>query len=200
MKKLFLTTFVVQLITLLSCSETKKGTTNEKEGLAIGNIAFFTEEQKFDSVKAIFQESTNNPKWEDDMVLNYPYVYNDWGFDNIRGLFSNDGLLVGVVLSSLMTDGRSINFDNLAKLDSLSAVEFGNHIDSHQSPSEKIIKEKGEYAYKLFQKRNKCSLITYSSSDDILYENLYVYNADQIDIDESIRRIDNDLTELQKLK
>lgn len=196
MKKLFLTTFV--LIALFSCSETK--TTREKEELAIGNIEFFTEEQKFDSVKAIFQETTDNPKWEDDMVLNYPYVYNDWGFDNIRGLFSNDGLLVGVVLSSLMTDGRSINFDNLAKLDSLSAVEFGNHIDSHQSPSEKIIKEKGEYAYKLFQKRNKCSLITYSSSDDILYENLYVYNADQIDIDESIRRIDNDLTELQKLK
>ena len=63
-----------------------------------------------------------------------------------------------------------------------------------------MIKEKGEYAYKLFQKRNKCALVTFSWSNGLLHENLYIYRSDKIAQSETHRRIDNDMVEINKLK
>ena len=132
------------------------------------------------------------------MVRTYPYIYKGWGFDNITGLFDKDGLLIGVKLSNVEIQGRE--WGDLERLDRVTVEEFGEPMDSHKSPTENMIKEKGEYAYKLFQKRNKCALVTFSWSNGLLHENLYIYRSDKIAQSETHRRIDNDMVEINKLK
>ncbi len=184
---------------LVACTHTSKPIESPEEKYAIDSITFFIQEKSFDSIKAVFEDKTSNPEWKgDNITKTYPFVYKGWGFDKTTGLFSKEGLLIGVMLSNAMIQGREWN--SIEQLDSLTAKEFGKPTDAHQSPSENMIKEKGEYAYKLFQKGNKCALVTFSWSNDLIHENLYIYRADKIPQSESDRHIDNDIVELNKLK
>lgn len=186
----------------LACAQTEKSKENPADRYAIDSIAFSTKEKSFDSIKTAFEDKFSNPHWKEDMTGNYPHIYNGWGFDNTKGIFSKGGLLVGVVLSNLCLDKRMAKSDyrSVEILDSIATKEFGKAVDAHQSPSENEVKAKGEYAYKLFQKGNRCALITYSWSNDVLHENYYIYRADKIPQSENGRRIDNDLSELNKLR
>lgn len=186
---------------LCACTQASKSS-DTSDLYAIDSIAFFTNEQSFDSVRTAFENKFSNPNWKSDLLGNYPFVYKDWGMDNITGLFLEDGSLVGVLLSSIETEERMSknSCSNLALLDSVATHEFGKAIDAHQMPSENIVKEKGNYPYKIYQKGNRCALYAFSWSNENLHANLYVYRADKIKLDKSKRRIDSDLTELNKLR
>lgn len=196
MKKLLIP-FVAFIV--VACTQTKAPVENPAEKYAIDSIEFFTQEQSFDSIKRIFEDKVSNPEWKgDNMAYTYPFIYKGWGFDKTTGLFSKDGLLIGVMLSNI--ENRNKVWESIQQLDSLTAMEFGKPTDAHQSPSTNDVKAKGEYAYKFFQNGNKCALFTFSWSNDLLHENLYIYRADQIPQSETGRRIDNDMVELNKLK
>lgn len=196
MKKLLIS-FVA--LVMVACTQTKAPVENPAEKYAIDSIAFFTQEQSFDSIKTIFEDKVSNPEWKgDNMAYTYPYIYNGWGFDKVTGIFSKDGLLIGVMLSNIEIQNRE--WESIQQLDSLTTREYGKPTDAHQSPSENDVKAKGEYAYRFFQNGNKCALVTFSWSNDLIHENLYIYRADQIPQSETGRRIDNDMVELNKLK
>lgn len=189
----------VALMVMVACTQAKKPVENPTEKYAIDSIAFFTQEQSFDSVIRIFEDRVRNPEWKgDNLAYTYPFIYKGWEFDKTTGIFSKDGLLIGIVLSNFEIQNRE--WKSIPQLDSLTAMEFGKPTDAHQAPSENDVKTKGEYAYKLFRNENKCALVTFSWSNDLLHENLYIYRADQIPQSETGRRIDNDMVELNKLK
>ena len=196
MKKLIIS--CVALI-MAACSQTNKTVENQIEKYAIDSIAFLIPEQSFDSVKNVFEAKVSNPERNDEnLESTYPFVYKGWEFDKVTGIFSKDGLLVGVKLSNMQIQSREWN--SAEQLDSLVAAEFGKPTDARQAPSENDVKAQGEYAYKFFQNGNRCALVTFSFSNDHLHENLYVYRADQITQSGKGRHIDNDLEQLTKLK
>lgn len=189
----------IVVLVFTACTLTSKPVESPEEKYAIDSIAFFIKEMSFDSIRVKFEDKVSNPECKgDNMVRTYPYIYKGWGFDNITGLFDKDGLLIGVKLSNVEIQGRE--WGDLERLDRITVEEFGEPMDAHQPPTENMIKEKGEYAYKLFQKSNKCALVTFSWSNGLLHENLYIYRSDKIAQSETHRRIDNDVVELNKLK
>ena len=175
---------------------------NPEEQVAIGNIRFFSSEMQFDSIRDVFYSIVNNPSWKDDMIACYPYVYNGFGFNGIKGIFSDDNLLVGVVLSAMDNGHRAVILpDNMVALEKVVASEYGDHVDAHQCPSENDVRDKGEYAYKLWKCGNKHALMTLSARKDSenICVNLYIYRRDKIDLQQSEMSMDSEMNALKAI-
>ena len=129
-------------------------------------------------------------------------MYNGFGFNSVKGIFSESDSLIGVVLSGMDNGHREIMLpDNMEALEKAITSEYGNYVEAHQTPSERDIREKGEYTYKLWKQGNKYALMTLSAKEDSenIYVNLYIYRKDKINSQQSDKNIDEDIKRLKSL-
>ena len=206
MKKIIMVLCLIALITGCNSNKSKQKATETKENpaeqIAIENIKFFSHEIQFDSIRNVFYSKVDNPKWNDDMIAFYPYMYNGFGFNSVKGIFSESDSLIGVVLSGMDNGHREIILlDNMEALEKAITSEYGNYVEAHQTPSERDIREKGEYTYKLWKQGNKYALMTLSAKEDSenIYVNLYIYRKDKINSQQSDKNIDEDIKRLKSL-
>lgn len=206
MKKFLFMLCLIALITGCNSNKSKQKATETKENpaeqIAIENIKFFSHEIQFDSIRNVFYSKVDNPKWNDDMIAFYPYMYNGFGFNSVKGIFSESDSLIGVVLSGMDNGHREIMLpDNMEALEKAITSEYGNYVEAHQTPSERDIREKGEYTYKLWKQGNKYALMTLSAKEDSenIYVNLYIYRKDKINSQQSDKNIDEDIKRLKSL-
>ena len=205
MRKFLFVLCLIALITGCNNKNQQKATEikeNPAEQVAIENIKFFSHEIQFDSISNVFYSKVENPKWNDDMIAFYPYIYNGFGFHRIKGIYSEDDLLIGVVLSGMDNGHREVLLpDNMKALEKAITEEYGNYVEAHQTPSEKDVREKGEYTFKLWKQGNKYALMTLSAKEDSenIYVNLYIYRKDKINSQQSDKNIDEDITRLKSL-
>ena len=206
MRKFLFVLCLIALITGCNSNKSKQKATETKENpaeqIAIENIKFFSHEVQFDSIRNVFYSKVDNPKWNDDMIAFYPYMYNGFGFNSVKGIFSESDSLIGVVLSGMDNGHREIMLpDNMEALEKAITSEYGNYVEAHQTPSERDIREKGEYTYKLWKQGNKYALMTLSAKEDSenIYVNLYIYRKDKINSQQSDKNIDEDIKRLKSL-
>lgn len=206
MRKFLFVLCLIALITGCNSNKSKQKATETKENpaeqIAIENIKFFSHEIQFDSIRNVFYSKVDNPKWNDDMIAFYPYMYNGFGFNSVKGIFSESDSLIGVVLSGMDNGHREIMLpDNMEALEKAITSEYGNYVEAHQTPSERDIREKGEYTYKLWKQGNKYALMTLSAKEDSenIYVNLYIYRKDKINSQQSDKNIDEDIKRLKSL-
>lgn len=170
MKDLFICIFAVLVF---SCTNNNKIPKTSEPQNIISNIKFNSSELQFDSIANAFYSQTRNPKWNAN-ANTFPFFYKGYGFDNVRGIFSKENTLIGLVLRSYFQNKNVYPSDNLTILEK----EYGKPIKVHQDPTPNDVKAKGEYPNKLWYKNGVSVLLTYSidtNGYDIIMHT-YIFN------------------------
>lgn len=160
----------------------------------ISDIKFNSNELQFDSIANVFYSQTRNSKWSVNSHT-FPFFYKGYGFDNIKGIFSKENTLIGIVLRSYFQNKDVYPSDNLAILEK----EYGKPTKAHQDPTPNDVKAKGEYPNKLWYKNGISVLLTYSIDNngyDVIMHT-YIFNYSYFGLNKS-NSIDEVLETIKK--
>ena len=184
----------IAVLAVTSCTNNNKVETASEPQNIISNIKFGSNELQFDSITNVFYSQTRNPKW-DANPKTFPFLYKGYGFDNVRGIFSKENTLIGLVLRSYYQNKNVYPSDNLAILDK----EYGKPIKAHQDPTTNDVKAKGEYPNKLWYKDGVSILLTYSVAENgyDLIMHTYIFNHSYFGLNNS-NSIDEVLATIKK--
>ena len=193
MKDLFICICAVLVFSCTNNNKTQK--TFEPQNI-ISNIKFGSSELQFDSIANVFYSQTRNPKWNANThTYTFPFLYKGYGFDNVRGVFSKENTLIGIVLRSHFQNKNIYPSDNLAMLEK----EYGKPIKAHQDPTPNDVKDNGEYPNKLWYKNGTSVLMTYSidNNDYDVIMHTYIFNHSYFGLNKS-NSIDDVLATIKK--
>lgn len=205
MKNLF---YLLAAVLMVSCGSSKSDNSSEsvmvadnpEEIYALDSVPFFVSEMEFDAISGSILAKFENPNWKDNMLSENPYIMQGYGFNNVRGIFSQpDGKLIGLVFRYTDTSENDTEFvDNWEALKSYLAKEYGTPTDKHTGLTMNDVEQKGEIATEQWNMGKKSILTTISYNGEHFGVNLFIYRNDKINPDTtSVRRIDGDLIELR---
>ena len=175
---------------------------NPIEIFAIDSVPFFISEMEYSAMEDSILAKYENLKWRNEMLGESPYSINGFGFNNIKGLFSQpEGQLIGLVFRYTDMSEYDTKFnDNWGVLKTFLTNEYGSPADTHTGLTENDIRKKEEVPTEMWSLGKKSILTTISHDGAHFGVNLYIYRNDKVNPDTtSIRRIDGDLAELHKL-